>query len=60
MYMLSEREKLRIPITPPYMGNKGHYTASLGRTLPLPGQHKAEGEGGVRDLYRLRDERYPV
>ncbi len=30
MYMLSEKGKLRIPITPPYMGNKGNYTASLG------------------------------
>jgi electron-transferring-flavoprotein dehydrogenase len=30
MYMLSEKGKLKVPVTPPYMGNKGHYTASLG------------------------------
>ncbi len=44
MYMLSERGKLRIPITPPYMGNKGHYTASLGELCRFLA-NKAEEKG---------------
>ncbi|MDI9605901.1 MAG: electron-transfer flavoprotein:ubiquinone oxidoreductase [Bacteroidota bacterium] len=44
MYMLSEKGKLRIPITPPYMGNKGHYTASLGELCRFLAS-KAEEKG---------------
>lgn len=44
MYMLSEKGKLRVPITPPYMGNKGHYTASLGELCRFLAS-KAEEKG---------------
>ncbi len=44
MYMLSEKGKLRIPITPPYMGNKGYYTASLGELCRFLAS-KAEEKG---------------
>lgn len=44
MYMLSEKGKLRIPITPPYMGNQGHYTASLGELCRFLA-NKAEEKG---------------
>lgn len=44
MYMLSKKGKIKIPITPPYMGNKGHYTASLGELCRFLAS-KAEEKG---------------
>ena len=42
LYLISKKRKIKSPIAPPYMGNKGNYTASLGEICRFLADKAAE------------------
>ena len=42
LYLISKKRKIKSPLSPPYMGNKGNYTASLGEVCRFLAAKAAE------------------